>query len=144
VVAVVALQLADDRRDGECRELAAALGVEAVDRAEQSDARDLDEVVERLGAAVVAPGEAAGERQEALDELVAGGEVAEARVAAEQALDARGAGLRGTGRRAATGQRRESVRCGDGDRPPGDERGNGARRRGLGRSAEALPAPAVA
>jgi len=89
VVAVVALQLAGDRRDGERRELAAALGVEAVDRAEQPDAGDLDEVVERLGAAVVAPGQAAGEREEALDELVAGGRVAEAGVAAEQALDAR-------------------------------------------------------
>jgi hypothetical protein len=109
VVAVVALQLAGDRGDGERRELAPALGVEAVDRAEQPDAGDLDEVVERLGAAVVAPGEAAGERQEALDELVAGGEVAEARVTAEQALDPRRAGLRGAGGRRATGQRRESV-----------------------------------
>jgi len=109
VVAVVALQLAGDRGDGERRELAPALGVEAVDRAEQPDAGDLDEVVERLGAAVVAPREAAGERQEALDEFVAGGEVAEARVTAEQALDPRRAGLRGAGRRRATGQRRESV-----------------------------------
>ena len=135
VVAVVALELAGDRRHGEGRELAAAFGVEAVDRAEQPDAGDLHEVVQRLGAAVVAPGEAAGERQEAFDELVAGGGVAEARVAAEQALDSRRAGLRGTGRRAATGQRRESVRCGDGDRPPKGRAGNGARRRGLGRSA---------
>jgi hypothetical protein len=37
---------------------------------------------------VVAAREPAGERQEALEELVARGEVAEARVAAEEPLDA--------------------------------------------------------
>src|SRR4029079_9936681 len=83
------------------------------------------EVVQRLGAAGITPGEAAGERQGTLDEVGAGGEVAEARVAAEQALYPRRAGLRGGGRRAAIRQRRESVRLGDGNRPPGDERGTG-------------------
>jgi hypothetical protein len=38
---------------------------------------------------VVAAGEPARERQEALEELVAGGDVAEAGVAAEQPLDPR-------------------------------------------------------
>jgi hypothetical protein len=46
---------------------------------------------------VVAPREAAGERQEALEQLVAGGDVAEAGVAPEQPLNPRGAGLRGAG-----------------------------------------------
>src|SRR3954447_5908741 len=123
VVAVVALELADDRRDRVRGELAAALRVEALDGAQQADARDLDEVVERLRAAAVAAGEAAGERHEALDELVAGAEVAEARVPAEQALDARIAGLGGAGQRVPARRRRDSGLSGDGDRPPGDERG---------------------
>src|SRR3954471_3353280 len=60
LVAVVALELADDRRDRVRGELAAALGVEALDGAQQADARDLDEVVERLGAAAVAAGGGGG------------------------------------------------------------------------------------
>src|SRR3954469_1681413 len=113
VVAVVALELADDRRDRVRGELAAALGVEALDGAQQADARDLDEVVERLGAAAVAAGEAAGERHEALDELVAGAEVAEACVPAEQALDARIARLGGAGQRVPARRRRDSGLSGD-------------------------------
>src|SRR4051794_21283656 len=133
VVAVVALQLADDGRDRVRGELATALGVEALDRAQQADARDLDEVVERLGAAAVAARQAAGERHEALDELVAGGEVAEARVAAEQALDARTARLGGAGQRVPARRRPDSGLSGDGDRPPGDERGTaGCSPAGLG------------
>jgi len=61
----------------------------------------LDEVVERLGAAVVAACEPACERQEALEQLVARGEVAEARVAPEEPLDARRPGLGGAGERGA-------------------------------------------
>ena len=59
-------------------------GIEAVDRLEQAERRDLDEVVELLAAALVAPRELARERQEALDELLARGRVALAVVADEQ------------------------------------------------------------
>src|SRR6266540_2085640 len=44
-VAEVSLQLPQDRRGGEGRELEAAGGVEALDRLEQADERDLDQVV---------------------------------------------------------------------------------------------------
>jgi hypothetical protein len=119
VVAVVALELAGDRRHGERRELAAALGVEAVDRAEQRDAGDLGEVVLRLGAALVAAGQAAGEREEALEQLVARGEVAEAVVAAEQPLHPARARQRRPGRRPGGPWRGGCCcRCGDGNRPP--------------------------
>ena len=50
--------------------------VEAVDRLQQAERRDLHEVVERLAAALVAAGELARERQEALDERVARGRIA--------------------------------------------------------------------
>jgi hypothetical protein len=72
----VALELAEDRRDGERGEGGLALGVEAVDRLEQAERRHLDEVVERLAAALVASRELAGEGQEALDEGLAGRRVA--------------------------------------------------------------------
>ena len=49
-VAEMALQLPEDGGDGEGREGGAALGVEAVDRLDQSDARDLDQIVEWLNA----------------------------------------------------------------------------------------------
>jgi hypothetical protein len=114
----VALELADDRRHRVGREVAAAVGVEAVDRVDEADARDLDEVVERLGAAVVAAGEPAGERQEALDELIAGGDVAEAGVPAEQPLYPRGSRVDGGGRRGALRRRGKGGRR-NGDRPPG-------------------------
>ena len=67
-VAEMALQLPEDGGDGEGREGGAALGVEAVDRLDQSDARDLDQIVEWLNARV-ARGEASSERHEALDQL---------------------------------------------------------------------------
>ena len=59
-------------------------GLEAVDRLQQPERGDLDQVVERLAAALVAPGELARERQEALHERLAGGAVAVAVVALEQ------------------------------------------------------------
>ena len=71
LVAEVALELAEDRRDRERGERGLALRVEAVDRLQQAERGDLHEVVERLAAALVAAGELAGERQEALDERVA-------------------------------------------------------------------------
>ena len=45
--------------------------VEAVDRLQQTERGDLDQVVERLAAALIAARELARERQEALDELLA-------------------------------------------------------------------------
>ena len=76
LVAEVALELAQDRRHGERGERGLALRVEAVDRLQQAERGDLHEVVERLAAALVAPGELAGERQEALDQRIARGRVA--------------------------------------------------------------------
>jgi hypothetical protein len=76
-VAEVALELAEDRRHRVARERVAALHVVAVDRLDQAERRDLDQVVERLVAALVAAGELPGERHEAAAELVACAQVAE-------------------------------------------------------------------
>ena len=84
LVAEVALELAEDRRDGERRERGLARGVEAVDRLQQAERGDLDQVVELLAAALVAARELARQRQEALDELLARGRIALAVVADEQ------------------------------------------------------------
>jgi hypothetical protein len=67
----MALELADDRRHGEAREGVAAARLEAVDRLDERQRRDLDEVVERLARVLVAPCERAREGQEALDERAA-------------------------------------------------------------------------
>ena len=83
-VAEVAAQLAEDRRPGEGRERDAALGVEALERRDEAEAGDLDQVLARLDPAAVAHREAAGEGQEAADELLAGVLVAGAGVAFEQ------------------------------------------------------------
>jgi hypothetical protein len=85
----VALELAEDGRDGEAREGGLARRVEAVDRLQQAQRGDLDEVVERLAAALVAPRELASEWQEALHERVAG-----RRVAAMGALEQGAVGTR--------------------------------------------------
>ena len=50
LVAEVALELAGDRRDRVARERHAAVGVEAVDGLDEAEARDLEDVVERLPA----------------------------------------------------------------------------------------------
>ena len=76
LVAEVALELAEDRRHRERRERRLARRVEAVDRLQQAERRDLDEVVELLAAALVAPRELARQRQEALHELLARGRIA--------------------------------------------------------------------
>ena len=136
MVAEVALELAGDRRHGERRELAAALGVEAVDRAEQRDARDLGQVVVGLGAALVAAGQAAGEREEPLEQFVARGEVAEAVVAAEQPLPGASACAVPAGAR---GPRTGTCRCPVWRWEPTSQGTSGndrARRRGLGRCRE--------
>ena len=70
-VAEVAADLADDRRHGVGGELDAPLEVESVDRLDQADRSDLDEVVDRLAAARVASRERAHERHHLLDQPVA-------------------------------------------------------------------------
>ena len=84
VVAEVALELAEDRGDGEGGEREAAAGVEAVDGLQQADRGDLVEVVAFGAAGRVAAGEVAGERQEAVDEGLEVGRVALAVVALKQ------------------------------------------------------------
>ena len=70
-IAEVPLDLADDRRHCVGRELHLALRVEALDREEQADRADLDQILLRLAAARVARREALDERHVPLDELVA-------------------------------------------------------------------------
>jgi hypothetical protein len=71
VVAEVAFDLAQDGRHRIARERDPALGVEPIDRLDESQAGDLEEVVEGLLSPLVAGGELARERQEALDQHVA-------------------------------------------------------------------------
>jgi hypothetical protein len=68
-VAEMALELAENGGDGEGREGGAALGVEAVYRLDQADARNLDQVVEWLRPSRVARREAPGERHEPVHQL---------------------------------------------------------------------------
>ncbi len=70
-VAEVAPELAEDGRHGEGAERRAALGVEAVDRIHEADARHLLEILERLARARVPAREHEGEAHVALDEPVA-------------------------------------------------------------------------
>ena len=96
-IAEVALDLAED---GGCRvrgEAHVARQVEAVDGLHDPDARDLDEVVERLAPPHVATGERAGERQHLLGQLVARPGVAVLVVAAQQHAFTRGTCLAGPG-----------------------------------------------
>ena len=69
-VAEVAAKLAEDRRRRVGDEAVAALGVEAVERLDQAEARDLDQVLELLGGAAVAKREGARQGQEAPDQLL--------------------------------------------------------------------------
>src|SRR3954451_2345382 len=70
-IAEVALDLAHDRGHGVARERDAALHVEAVDRLDEPEARDLVDVVERLLGALVAGRELPRERQEPLHDRLA-------------------------------------------------------------------------
>ena len=72
-VAHVALELAHDCRDRVGREAASTSGIEAVDGLDEREARDLLEVLTRLGRIAVAAREAASERQMALDQFVSRG-----------------------------------------------------------------------
>src|SRR5439155_3305960 len=83
-VAEMALELAEDRRDGVAGEGDVAFGVEAVDRLDEPERRDLEEVLERLLRALVAARELARQRQEALDERLARRGVAVALMAQEE------------------------------------------------------------
>jgi hypothetical protein len=71
LVAEVPLELTEDRRGGEAGEPVATAGLEAIDRLQQPQARDLDEVVDVLVGVPVAKRQLARERQEAPDELFA-------------------------------------------------------------------------
>ena len=75
-VAEVPAQLAEDGGDGERAEGQTPVGVEPLERVEQADVADLDQVVEPVLAGVVAGGEAADEPLVALDERLLGGRVA--------------------------------------------------------------------
>ncbi len=71
-VAEVAFQLAEDRRGGERRERNPAIGIEAIDRVEEPDVGNLEEVVEGLAGAAVAEREAFRKSHVAAHELLAG------------------------------------------------------------------------
>ena len=86
LVAEVALDLADDVRRRVGRQLDAAVEVEAVDRLDQADRPDLDEILELLAAIGVAAGERAHQRHVLLDQLLARLEVALLVVAPQQDL----------------------------------------------------------
>ena len=102
-VAEVAAQLAEDRRPGEGRERDPAVGVVALEGGHEPEAGDLEQVLAGLDSAAVAQREAAGERQEAADELLARVLVARERVVAQQLLLGR-EGVDGTaGRRQVSG-----------------------------------------
>ena len=91
LVAEVALDLAQHRRRRVGGEAHLAREVEAVDRLHDPDAGDLHEVVERLAAVGVAPGERPGERQHLLGQLVARARVALLVNAAQKLLLSQGA-----------------------------------------------------
>ena len=85
-VAEVALDLAQDGRRRVAREGVAEGRIEALDRLDQPQACDLVEILGRLGTPRVAVGEAAGERHEAVDQLLAHQRALVAVVALEQKL----------------------------------------------------------
>jgi hypothetical protein len=72
-VAVVALDLAADRGDGEGQEVHTPAGVEAVDGVDQPERGDLLEVLGVLPAVAVLAGDVAGDRQVTGDQLAAQG-----------------------------------------------------------------------
>ena len=85
VVAEVALELAEHGRHRVGRERGLARGIEAIDRLDQAERRDLDEVVERLVGAPVPARHSARQRQQPLDELFACGLITVPVVADEEA-----------------------------------------------------------
>ena len=93
----MAAKLAQDRRRGVGVEALAALRIEAVKRLDQAQARDLDQILERLGGAAVAKREASRQGKEAVNELLLELRVAGRRVAAQKRIlinyEAAGPGL---------------------------------------------------
>src|SRR5947207_8776423 len=86
LVAEVPFDLADDVRRGVRRQLDAAVEVEAVDRLDQADGADLDEILELLAAVRITARERADEGHVLLDQLLPRREVALLVVAAEEGL----------------------------------------------------------
>ena len=83
LVAKVAPELARHRWHRERTERCAAVGIEAFDRLEQSERRDLFEVVDGLAAIHEAPGQGSRERHVVLDDAIAQRAVVRAPVFAE-------------------------------------------------------------
>src|SRR5262249_22326471 len=86
-VAEVAPKLAEDSRRRESRERHAALGIEALDRLQQADRRDLQQVVVGDAAVPVTAGEMVRDAEVALDQLVAECAVTRAAVLVEVRVD---------------------------------------------------------
>src|SRR3954468_6283078 len=84
LVAEVPFDLADDVRRRVRRQLDAAVEIEAVDRLDQPDRADLNEILELLAAVRVPPRERAYERHVLLDQLLARGDVALLVIAPEE------------------------------------------------------------
>src|SRR5690606_32093758 len=86
VVAEVAPQLAEDRRHRVGGERLPAGRIEAVDRLHQADARDLDQVLERLATALVAHRKRPRQGHEPGDELLADPRITAVGEAAEKGI----------------------------------------------------------
>ena len=69
-VAEVAFELAEDRRDREGAKRDSERRVETANRPEQAEARDLDEIVDRLVGIAIAVGEPTRKREEASHEFL--------------------------------------------------------------------------
>ena len=80
------LDLADDVRRGVRRELDTAVEIEPVDRLDQPDRADLNEILELLASVRISSGERTNERHVLLDQLLARLEVARLVVAPKQDL----------------------------------------------------------
>src|SRR6185503_2062650 len=91
LVAKVSADFPDDRRHAIARELHAARHVEAVDRLDQPEGAELDEVVERLTAACVARRQRADEWHQLDEGCLPCATVAVAVVGDQQRIDAAGA-----------------------------------------------------
>ena len=85
VVAEVALELAEHRRHRVGGERGLARGIEAVDRLDQAEGRDLHQVVQRLVGAPVTAGHPAREREQPFHEFLARSLIAVPVIADEQA-----------------------------------------------------------
>ena len=76
LITEMALQLSEDRRRREACEPIAPIRIESIDRLQESETRDLHQIVQRLIRVVVAKRHLADERHESLYELVAGTTIA--------------------------------------------------------------------